>query len=391
MIAAQQSLLHDLSSAATASVRRASFGRTARVQLYAQLASFEAEGITPYRALERVRTIGRKRLSVGEGFQGALDRTANALSPRRRALAGRLKVIDAVLKSMDEGRSLADSLKAWVPAEESEMVRTGEKADLLGLTLRELEGVLKVKIGIANAMLKSTAAAAGRLLVLVLMMFYILNTVLKEARSLVSDEMFYTMTLAPLYFRFGELFTTYIVPASLLGIALIALIVVSLPRWKPYGLRAWLDTKLPPWSVYSQIQAATLLASSSAMMESGKQFSESLKSLSVNGAPWIKTHCRRILRRLDQGRPDAEAMQTGFMDWELEDQLGVYSMLEDFNQVMRAISRDSLQIVLKRVERLGSFLSSASMIALGLFILLTVFSIGEIALEAQSAIQANNT
>jgi len=380
-------VLDEIGRSAAQTGRSWSFGRQARAALYAQLASFEAEGITPYRALERVQRIGRARLATGDGLAGALARIRNALSPRRRALAGRLKVIRAVLKTMDQGQSLADSLKPWVPVEESEMVRTGEKSDLLGMTLRELEGLLKVKIEIANTMLGSGAAAIGRLTVLVLMMFYILNTVLKEARTLVSDELFYSLTLSPLYFRFGELFTQFVVPGTIAAVAIAAAITISLPRWRPYGLRTWLDTRLAPWSVYAQIQAATFLASSSAMMESGKQFSESLKSLAVNGSPWMRTHCRRMLRRLDQGRPDAEALQTGMIDWELEDQLGVYSMLDDFNQVMRSISRDSLQIVLKRVKRLGSLLSYASMIALGIFILLTVFSIGEIAMEARRGIQ----
>lgn len=365
---------------------RWAFGRTPRMHLYSQLASFTSQGLPPYRTLERVNRIARKRLAADPGIAGLGTRLANVLSGKRRALAARTRVIDAVLAGMDAGKGLADAMKRWVPVEESEMLRTGERADRLEITLRELEHLLKVKVEIASSLLKSAAGAGARFAILIGMMFYILNTVLKEARTLISPEMFDALTLAPLYFRFGEFFLDHFFTGAIAVAVLCLAIVWSLPRWRPFGLRQRLDTLAPPWSLYAHVQSATLLTSASAMMESGRQFREALVGLSQNGTPWLRTHCRRMLQRLEQGRPDAEALQTGMLPWELEDRLGVYAMLDDFKKVMRAVARDSLEIVLRNVAVVGKLMSVVAMLSLGAFILFTVFSIGEIALEAQSAI-----
>lgn len=368
------------------SLLRWSFGRRPRKLLYAQLASFIAEGLPPYRTIKRSNEIARKRLATRPGLAGIGDRIRNILSGERRALASRTQLLDKVLAGMDAGKGLADSLKRWVPNEESEMIRTGERADRLEKTLRELEHLLDVKLQIAAMLRKATLGALARLGILVGMMFYILNTVLKEARTLVSDELFELLTLAPLYFRFGELFMEWFVPLTIGLLVLGVVIAMSLPRWRPHGLRSYLDANLPPWSLYSRVQSATLLTSASAMMEAGRQFREALVGLSQDGAPWLRTHCRKILGRLERGRPDAEALQTGMLPWQLEDQLATYAMLDDFKVVMRAVARDSLDMVLRTVTAIGNLMNLLAMLALGVFLIFTIFSVGEIALEAQSAI-----
>ncbi len=365
---------------------RMSFGRKTRRDLYAQLASFVAEGLPPYRTIRRVNEIAKERLEVRGGVVGALDRIANIASGQRRQLASRTRVLDAVLARMAQGKNLADSLRQWIPHEEAEMLRTGESADRLEQTLLELEHLLRVKLDIATLLRKAALGALARLGVLVAMMFYILSTVLKEARNLVSDELFAEMTLAPLYFRLGELFLQWFVPLVGVLAASSVAVALSLPRWRPSGLRLYLDTYVPPWNLYSRVQSATLLTSASAMMESGRQFRESLVGLSHQGTPWLRQHCRKMLGRLERGRSDAEALQTGMLPWELEDRLAVYAMLADFKQVMRAVARDSLEMVIRNVTAIGALMNLFAMLALGGFLILTIFAVGEIALEAQSAI-----
>lgn len=364
---------------------RLSFGRQARMHLYGQLSSFTSEGLPPYRALERSNEVARKRLTPREGAAGAGDRLVNALVPGRRALRGRTRILDSVLARMAQGRGLGEALRGWVPTEESEMIRSGERADRLQSTLKEVEHLLRVKVQLADTIRTALISVGLRFGVLFALMFYILETVLKEARHLIPEHVFQTLTLAPAYFALGEAVVAGIIPMMLLGSAAVVAIAVSMPRWEPFGLRQKLDIMVPPWSVYARIQSATLLTSASAMMESGSQFRESLLGMERYGDPWIQTHCRRILARLRQGMPDAEALQTGMLPWELEDRLAVYAMLDDFKQVMKAISREALLMVLRTVERISTVLNYTAMICLGLFVIFTVFSVGEMGLAAQAA------
>ena len=79
-------------------------------------------------------------------------------------------------------------------------------------------------------------------------------------------------------------------------------------------------------------------------------------------------------------------MQTGMVPWDVEDRLAVYRMLDDFRRVMAVVARDSMSILLGRVGMLSAVISGAVRVALTLFIISTIFAIGEIALEAQSSL-----
>src|SRR5690606_1368808 len=119
-----------------------------------------------------------------------------------------------------------------VPSEEAAMLFAGERGGRLKDALIELTGLLKSRLDVAASLKSNLLPSAGMLAVLVLLMVYILNTVLKEARKLVSEEMFNKMTLAPLYFDLGEGFLKALPFILVLAVAIGIAVSASLPRWR---------------------------------------------------------------------------------------------------------------------------------------------------------------
>lgn len=364
-----------------------SFGVKQRRALYRQLRDFVKQGQPPYGTISKVVEVGRKRLEIRTGLEGVADRLSNMVSPGKRSLVRKLHVLEDTLSEMDEGKQVAEALSKWIPREEGELLRTGEMTDRLVQSLDELDMLLTLKADLWSAIWGAVIGLMLRLGILIGMMAYILGTVLAEVKSLVSPEMFDKLMIAPAYFSFGQAFLGY---GPMLAVAIVVagvLVGLTLPRWRPSGVRRWLDQSLPPYTLYGKLQASTMLLSASAMLESGRQFRESLQSVRNNSAPWLRSHAMNSLRRLNDGLSDAEALQIGMLSWELEDELRVYAMQDDFKKVLRAIATSAMRSVLDSVRRMANVINVISMLLLAAFILSTVFAIGEIALEAQSSIQ----
>lgn len=331
---------------------------------YSDLASFVSEGIPPQQALMQMSKVAKPRRSM-------------------RWLS---KLLAQVLREQANGRSTAQSLQRWIPPEETALLLAGERGARLKEALLELSGLLAKRLSVKKSLWANLSPALMMLIVLVGLMVYILKTVLNEARGLVPESMFEQMSLAPLYFSFGEAFLK-VLPFLVVGLvgASIA-IAVSLPRWKPTKARKWLDQHIPPYSLYARTQASFFLLTVSSMMEAGTPFKQAVDEVQRLAAPWSRTHLRRMLARLSQGQSDGDAMQTGLLPWDVEDRLAIYRMLQDFKKIMHVTARDSMEILLARVELIGSAIRYSVMVLLGGFIIFTIFSIGEIALQAQSSI-----
>lgn len=343
---------------------RYEFNAKRRHGFYEDMASFVGEGITPFQAIEQMHKVARPR----------------------RTMRWLVRLLDRVIVQMKAGKSMPEALAQWVPPEESAMLLAGERGGMLRDALIELHGLLEMRLKVGASLKGNLLPAAAMLGVLVLLTVYILNTVLKEARGLVSDEAFDSLMLAPLYFNGGEAFLKalpFAVPALFLFSIAVAM---SLPRWRPTSVRKWLDKHVPPYSLYVRVQSSFFLLTAASMMQAGAPFRQALEDISRSANPWTRTHLRRQLNRLNAGASEVEAMTSGMLPWQVEDKLSVYRILDDFKRVMRVTANDSMKLLLRRVDFIGTAIRGTVMALLGAFIIFTVFSIGEIALEAQSSI-----
>jgi len=343
---------------------RMQFNVKRRQQFYADLASFVSEGIPP---------------------QDAIRQIAKVAKPRRR-MKWLYKLMTHVSRGFAQGHGIARALQNWIPPAEAALLVAGEQGARLKEALTELAELLHKQLEVKKSLVKELAPAALMTAVLVALMVYILNTVLKEARGLVPDSMFAQMSLAPAYFNLGDVFLKAL-PYLVAGFIVLSIVVsISLPRWKPGKFRQFLDQHVPPYNLYARTQSSFFLITVSSMMQAGAPFQQAVGQIQRLSSPWSKWHMSRMLARLASGKAEADAMQTGMLPWDVEDRLSIYRMLDDFKKIMHVTARDSMEILLRRVQILGGAIRAFVMVLLGAFIIFTIFSIGEIALQAQSAI-----
>lgn len=344
---------------------RSSFSVKRRCAFYSDMASFTKEGITPFHALQRILKVSKPR----------------------KSLRWLVNVLDPAVKAMEGGSSsFAAAIAPWVPAQEAAMLDAAERSAQLPEALKELAVLLDVQSQVSGALVTSLAPALGKLTVMILLMVYILNTVMKEAAGLIAPEVFNKLTLAPIYFAFGRGFLMALPYLAVITVVGVIVVSISLSRWKPSKARIWLDRHLPPYTLATRVQSSFFLISAASMMESGATFKQAVNQIKTNSNAWTKAHLNRVLVRMTDGLSEARSLQTGFLPWDVEDRLSIYELLEDFKQIMRVTARDSMQMLLRKVKLIGYVLNGAATVLLGVFIIFTIFSIGEVALETQSSI-----
>lgn len=345
-------------------LRKLSFGASRRVDFYRDLAAFDTAGLPTFRAIPRLNAIARRR---GRRMRWLRDLTAD------------------LMRSAGRGRSLADAMRPWVPPEESALLEAGERSGQLRDALIECALIIERRRQIYMTLLAALIPSALMVSALLGLMAMIVKMVVPEARKLLPESEFAKLTLAPAFFTASDWFMAalpFVLGAVAIGGALTA---ATLSRWRPVGVRAWLDRRVPPWTLYVMVQASFLLVTLSAMMRAGTPMAQAVEAVQRRAAPWMRAHLRRILTRLAQGREPADALDAGVLPARIEDRLMVYAELPEFAQVMRAMSADAITILSRQMRAFGEVTRMLAMLGLAIFIALTLFSMGEVVLAAQSA------
>lgn len=336
------------------------FSLAQRHDFYDDLRRFVAAGQPPFQVIERMQQVIRGR----------------------RGLRWKVQLFRRIAQAGAGGRSFAQAIAPFVPPEEAALLAAGEATGRIVEALDNLVFLTGERMKVRASVVQSLAPVALLLMMAVGVMIFILKVTMKEALKLIGPDLMAKMTLVPAYFGLGQWVLSY---GGLVGIvAAVAAVTtaVSLPRWKPGRVRRRLDALVPPWSVYRRLQAAVFLMTTASMMGAGLPFRQAVQDQIRLASPWVKAHVQRILRAMSAGRPEAEAMvaASGFLPQDVNDRLMVYALMPDFADVMDKLSRRSLEIMHKRIHLLGKSLNILALLLIAGFLVLTMFSLGEVAI-----------
>lgn len=336
---------------------RQAFNLRRRSEFYADMARFMDSDIPPKQALDRMEGIAR----------------------RRRATQRLAKVYRAMLRDLTRGKSFAQSVAAWAPGGEAVMLVGAEQAGpaVFMLAMREL-AILLERQQRARSKLRSALLANG--LVFLVIIGVIVEVVTMIVPELVKDEtkvMVAHMSFAPYFFAFGEWIFHYGVYLVIPVVAIAAVIGWSLPNWTRSRLlsREWFDRSLMPWTLYKRMQATFFLSTTAAMMRSGIPLKKIATDMMPFGSKWMKFHLRRLLRHLELGKSEVEALGAGMLPRDSSDRLQIYAVMKDFTAIMTRLSEDNFQLYEKSIDQVAGTLKFFSILILGVFAVALLFAI----------------
>lgn len=346
---------------------RISFGLGKRAAFYADMAAFMDAGIPPFKALERMIEVARRRWMT-------------------RDLAD---VYSSIVTAMKSGDSFAVSIAHWVPASEAVMLTGAEKAgaDVLRSSFLELGQLLerqrKVRQQIVNSMLINGFIYVLIAVVVVVFMY----SLVPQLSAAETPDAKARMSFAPLYFAFGNALMHYGIYFVLLVIAFVVWLVWSMPNW----IGSWresLDTRVPPYTLYQRTQATLFLSSASSMMRAGIPMKTVLTDMERFGSKWLRWHVRRMLHALNAGRQEVVAMDSGLLPRDTSDRLQIYSLVPDFTKIMSRLSADNFTAYEAAVKRFNLIVRVIAIICLVGFTLATLYAMFDFTNALQASVSA---
>lgn len=328
------------------------FKSAERIAFYVDMAAFTKEGIPPYRAITDMLAIAQKR---------------------KRPIAHSYKVI---LKRLKEGASLSASLKGLVPPIQQVMILAGDQSGKLDETLAGLGEMLERVETIKSTMKMALFKNGVMMVALFSVMYFVIQTVAPAAVDLLSPEIQSKMMFAPYYFAAGNFILNNVLFIIAAFAVYITWVMMALPKWVGQW-RAKFDQNHLPFSLYRLYNSSFFLAAMAAMMQSGMPMRDAIMNFESQSSGWLRFHYRKMHRFLKQGKTEVDALDTGFFPEDVADRLKVYAQLPSVTQIMVKLSDYSLKYFEKRVMFTTGLIQTSLMIVTAIFILSTIFAMGE--------------
>jgi type II secretory pathway component PulF len=100
----------------------------------------------------------------------------------------------------------------------------------------------------------------------------------------------------------------YIIAVAAFLVALmVALVLYIGPRWTG-SVRSWVDRNLFPFTLIAAVNGAQFLTALKGYVRAGIPFADAVQDIGAGSLPYTKWQCRRIMRRLREGRSMDEAI-----------------------------------------------------------------------------------
>lgn len=214
-------------------------------------------------------------------------------------------VLQDCINAMDSGVPLSNALEKWIPDQETQLIRAGERSG-------DLVGAFKDAIKIIQAKSKIVSAVAGGVVYpLVLgsfscvLLYQISHNMVPQFARIIPPEQW---TGATAVLRELANFVTTKGVYSLIGLFIFLIWVFwSMPNMHRTPLRKVLDY-IPPWSIYRMLHGSTFLLNVAVMLRAGIRVQEILTMMGNSGSPWLKSRIGAALNGITQGENLGEAL-----------------------------------------------------------------------------------
>lgn len=251
----------------------------------------------------------------------------------------RAVVLYECIQSLESGRSLGDALGRWVPDQEAQLIRAGERSGNLVGAFKDATRIIEAKQKIVGAVAGGAIYPLLLMGMVCLLLYQIATKMVPQFAMIVTPEK-WTGAAAIL-----DVIASLVINYGVYALGFITILFIwigwSLPNMSRSRVRNFLD-RIPPWSIYRMLHGSTFLLNIAVMLRAGIRVQEILIMMGKNGSPWLKSRINGALSGINQGAnlgwalhrsgynfPDPRAVQ--FLRI-LADQDGFDSKLSNFGE-----------------------------------------------------------
>ncbi len=264
--------------------------------------------------------------------------------------------------TIDNGDKFSDALKGWATPNEVLIVAAGESAAEDVDALEKCSSLMGKLIKMKATIVKSSIYPSFLMFALFIVIWGFSNEMLPILREL-SDQSTWPSFVQDVA-GFSEFVAENIIAIIISLAVLFKIISKSLSAWN-HPIRNKLFDKIPPYSLYKEIQAGLFLVSLSTLLRSNVSFQEALNFIKEESPNYLVDKVEEIIDNIDEGMNEGKALNTDFIG-------DIGNDIEDFasgTSIEITMTRLGDNIVNDKIEKIEA---SAGLIKA--FAMLSVFS-----------------
>jgi len=290
-------------------------------------------------------------------------------------------VYSAVEQRLRKGASFSAALKGFVPREETMLIDAGEAsgrlADAFRAALTSQSADDEMRGTMAGAMMQPAFNFFGLVVTSV-----VLGKMLWPDLMSTFATKYWPSWCLPLIESNIWLANNW--PVMIVMLLFLPAYYLTLSRWTG-RFRQFFD-RIPPWSLYRDRNASSLLVILAGLIRSGLTVDVALDRVRQSSTPYMRWHLSLMLRRLQiHANEPIKAFETGLFSQPILDRLNDALRTRSPDEALSHMGEKSLQAILKVVKRSAAFANGLCMLVIGL---LFAYSIAVQVIGAQDASSA---
>jgi type II secretory pathway component PulF len=332
---------------------------------WAMLSTGPQQRLRLYRKIEKMLSNGLPLLRVLEELELRASRDGRKPNQPEAILLGEWRRV------VQNGGGLAEGMEGWVPSAEQMIVMAGEQSGRTEAALRSVTAIVLSGRKIRNAVVGGLAYPLA-LFAMTLAYLYLFGTRLIPQFAAIEDPERWHGSARMLY-QLSQFVRNWMVQCVLVLIAVFALLLYSLPRWRG-RVRNWLD-EFPPYSIYRLMAGASFLTAFASMQTAGFTVEKSLMRLSANAKPWLRERIEDMLFGVKSGLNVGEAMRNAgyhFPSREIVEDLCVYAQYKGFGDALTTLADEWVETGVERVSVQMRVLNGVAIVLLALLLALLI-------------------
>lgn len=299
----------------------------------------------------------------------------------KRDAARRLNVATvykAIEQRLRKGQTFSQALKGFVPSDEAMLLDAGEASGRLPEAFHAVLMAQGAKEEMRGAMAGAMAQPIFNFLGLIVSSVALGKMLWPDLMATFAERYWPAWCLPMIHFDLWVASNWFIL---FFGLALLPIYYVTLPSWT--GRSRQLFDHLPPWSLYRDRNASSLLVIFAGLIRAGLTVDESIKRISKTATPYMRWHLSLMGKRMKiHGNDPIKTFQTGLFSQAILDRLGDSLRTRSPDEALSMMGEKSLKAILKLVKQSAAVANSMCMLLIGA---LFAYSIAVQVIGAQDA------
>ena len=250
-------------------------------------------------------------------------------------------------ETLGSGKDFSDALKEWASPNEVLIIASGEKSGKIAESFESCAALLEKLITMKKTII-SASIYPGILMSALFLVIYGFSNFMIPILSQFSEKETWPTSAQDLA-DFSMSVSDNLV-FIILAFAGFVWIVGKSMGILTGSIRDNILDKIPPYSLYREIQSGLLLVSISTLMKSGLSFNKTLDFIEEESPKYLQNKVAEITMNLQDGKNEGASMNTAFIG-------SIGDDIEDFSEgssIEEALSRMGSQIVNDKIEKIQS-------------------------------------